>query len=355
MVVPSVKESEQDRAVGVAASADEGTRGEADSDGDAASASPSRRFQILSLDGGGYKGMFSAVLLAKLEEDLGVSLVEHFDLIAGTSTGGIIALGLGVGLSPADLVDFYLQSGPSIFPHPGRRLIRWVVRSKYPAAPLRDALVAAFGDRCLWESSVPLCIPSYDLENDGVYLFRTPHSERLKRDWREKLVDVALATSAAPTYLPAHGLRGLRLVDGGVWVNNPSVLAIAEAVHEFKIELRDIHILSLGTTSDLSVRPPYLDHGGLLPWASSATKVFLRGQSLAASNAAEYLMAKGHWLRVDPAVPDKLLRLDRLSPDKLRARAEQESRYASDDVRRIFLNHKAGPYEPLYTPARSLL
>ena len=313
----------------------------------------SRRFQILSLDGGGYKGMFSAVLLAKVEEDLQISVVDHFDLIAGTSTGGIIALGIGAGFSPANLVDFYLDNGPAIFPHPRRRFLRQIVRSKYSAEPLREALIGIFGDRCLWESSVPLCIPSYDLENDAVYLFRTPHSERLRRDWREKMVDVALATSAAPTYLPAHDLRGLRLVDGGLWANNPSLVAISEAVHEFKIDLADIRVLSLGTTSDLSVRPQRLDNGGIAFWAATATKVILRGQSLAVSNATQYLTAEGYSLRIDPSVPDNLLRLDRVSPEKLKARAEQESRYVSDDLARIFLDHKARSYEPIHTPTRS--
>ncbi len=73
------------------------------------------RFQILSLDGGGLRGMFSAAVLARLEEDLDVRVVDHFDLIAGTSTGGIIALGLGLGMSPRDILQFYTDHGPRIF------------------------------------------------------------------------------------------------------------------------------------------------------------------------------------------------------------------------------------------------
>jgi len=73
------------------------------------------RFQILSLDGGGIKGLFSAAVLAHLEEDLGCKIVDHFDLIVGTSTGGIIALGLGYGLSPQEIVEFYVEQGPQIF------------------------------------------------------------------------------------------------------------------------------------------------------------------------------------------------------------------------------------------------
>lgn len=320
---------------------------------DALAGVTSRRFQILALDGGGYKGMFSAAVLTRLEEDLRTSLVEHFDLIAGTSTGGIIALALGAGKRPREIVDFYVDHGPKIFSHRRRRMFRQVVRSKYDAAPLREALETVLGERCLWESSVPLCVPSYDLRNDDVYLFRTPHSALLARDWRERMVDVALATSAAPTYLSAHQLRGLRLVDGGLWANNPAVVAIAEAVSEFKIDLADIRVLSLGTTSDLGVRSNRLDGGGVLAWARCATTVILRGQSLAAKNATYHLIPKGQSLRIDPDVPDKLLRLDGVSPDELLGRAEQESRFVSDQVRQIFLDHHAGAYTPQHTPDRS--
>ena len=313
----------------------------------------SRRFQILALDGGGYKGMFSAAVLARLEEDLRTSMLDHFDLVAGTSTGGIIALALGAGKRPREVVDFYVDHGSQIFGHRRRRVIRQLVRSKYDVGPLQQALEGVLGDRCLWQSSVPLCVPSYDLRTDKVHLFRTPHSERLARDWRERMVDVALATSAAPTFLPAHHLRGLRLVDGGLWANNPAVVAIAEAVSEFRIDLSDIRVLSLGTTSDLGVRSSRLDEGGFAAWATCATAVILRGQSLAASNATFHLIPKGQSLRVDPDVPDKLLRLDGVSPDELMGRAEQESRFISDEVRRIFLDHRAGPYTPFHTPGES--
>jgi uncharacterized protein len=309
-----------------------------------------RRFQILALDGGGYKGMFSAAVLARLEEDLGTSILDHFDLVAGTSTGGVIALALGAGKTPREVVDFYVDHGPRIFEHRRRRTIRQMVRSKYDVEPLQLALEGVLGDRFLWQSSVPLCVPSYDLRTDKVHLFRTPHSERLARDWRERMVDVALATSAAPTFFPAHHLRGLRLVDGGLWANNPSVVAISEAVSEFKIDLSDIRVLSLGTTSDLGVRSSRLDRGGFAAWATCATSVILRGQSLAASNATFHLIPKGQSLRVDPDVPEKLLRLDGVSPDELMGRAEQESRFISDEVRRIFLDHRAGPYTPHHTP-----
>ncbi len=315
--------------------------------------SESRRFQILSLDGGGYKGMFSAALLANFEKDLGEPLLPHFDLVAGTSTGGIIALGLGSGKTPLELVDFYRDLGPRIFRYRRVKMVRQAFRSKFKTAPLRASLEDVFDEKQLWQSSVPLCVPSYDLRSDKVHLFRTPHATRLKRDWRVPMVDVALATSAAPTYLRAHQHDGFRLVDGGVWANNPSVVAVSEAVHEFGIELADIRVLSLGTTSDLAKRSGRLDGGGFLQWSTSVTKVILRGQALAASNAVQLMLPKCQYLRIDPDVPDKVLRLDGVEPDELMGRAASISRDRSGDIERIFMNHTAGEYAPLITPEGS--
>jgi uncharacterized protein len=304
------------------------------------------RFQILSLDGGGFKGMFPAALLACLEADLGISILDHFDLVTGTSTGGIIALGLAAGLEPAGITDFYVERGPAIFAHPRLRALRRLLHSKYPAAPLRRALEEFFGETTLGESRVPLAIPTYDLCNDGVYLFRTPHSPRLRRDRRELMVDVALATSAAPTYLPAHELRGLRLIDGGMWANNPTIVGIAEAVSTFGRDLSEIRVFSLGTTAETTYRRPRLDRGGLAGWAADGIDVVLRGQSLGATNAAYHLLGEENLLRVDPSVPDKELRLDGVTPEQLRGRAEHHSRHVSDTFRQRFLDHRAAPYVP---------
>ncbi len=96
--------------------------------------------RLLSLDGGGMKGIFAAAILACLEEDLDISVVDHFDLVTGTSTGGIIALGLGAGLRPREIVEFYVSHGPAIFPRPRVRATRRLLRSKHRVRPLRLAL-----------------------------------------------------------------------------------------------------------------------------------------------------------------------------------------------------------------------
>ena len=260
----------------------------------------SKRFQVLSLDGGGYRGVFSAAVLAQLEEDLGLSISDHFDLVAGTSTGGVIALGLGAGLTPLEMVEFYTEQGPKIFGGHRRRWAKHVLRAKYPQGPLREALKQVFENRLFGSSRHRLVIPAYDIRNDKTLLFRTDHCDHLNRDWKEKMVDVALATTAAPTYLPVHQLSGRRLADGGVWANNPVVVALVEAVTFLGVELSDLRILSLGTTFEVKERPSKLDRGGLWQWKGDATDVFLRGQALGASNAAMNLVGEEHFMRIDP-------------------------------------------------------
>ena len=182
------------------------------------------------------------------------------------------------------------------------------------------------------ESSVPLLIPSYDLCNDDVHLFRTPHAPRLRRDHRDRMIDVALASAAAPTFFPAHPLRGLRLVDGGVWANNPAMLAIVEAVATFGRALDDITLISIGTTAETSSRPARLNNGGVVQWARSVPELIMRGQSLCAANHAGLLLSGDRYLRVNPNVPEGELKLDALSTEQLLGRAERESRHISETV-----------------------
>jgi patatin-like phospholipase/acyl hydrolase len=144
-------------------------------------------FQILSLDGGGVRGLYSAAVLAKLEEKYGVRIVDHFDLITGTSTGGIIAIGLGLGMLPREIVRFYVESGSRIFRNRfgWRNWAHWLYR-KYAADPLRTALNhnGAFGERRLGDSKSRLVIPAFNLAHNKVRVFKTPHHERLRTDWQ---------------------------------------------------------------------------------------------------------------------------------------------------------------------------
>ncbi|MEV0827997.1 CBASS cGAMP-activated phospholipase [Nonomuraea rubra] len=313
---------------------------------------PIERFQILSLDGGGFRGMYTAAVLARLEEDLDTRIVDHFDLIAGTSTGGIIALGLGLGVPTKEIVRFYVEHGPRIFRNRSRlRTVRHLVRAKYDTEPLRLALTEVFGERTFGESTKRLVITSYNLAGDDVYLFRTPHLPTLKRDWRESAVNVALATSAAPTYLPGLPLDGARLVDGGLWANNPTMVALTEAVGPLNVPLKSIRVLSLGTTAEVRSRHRRLDRGGLLSWAGGAVEILMRAQSESAAKQARHFVGKENVLRINPTVPTGAVALDKVDIQTLYGLAGHVSRDASPAVHRLFCDHRAPVFAPYY-PAR---
>ena len=215
-------------------------------------------FRILSLDGGGIKGAFTAAVLASFEADTKLKIIDHFDLIAGTSTGGILAIGLALGLSAEELLNFYRERGARIFPATSliertAGLFRQILKGpKISQQTLRQELVAILHDRKFGEARCRLVIPSYDAMSGRIYVFKTAHHPRLRYDVEAPAVDVALATSAAPTYFaaapfPTH--RDGSYVDGGVWANCPALVGLVEATVILKQPLSDIDILSIGTTN----------------------------------------------------------------------------------------------------------
>ena len=307
------------------------------------------RFQVLALDGGGAKALFSAHVLARLEADLQVRIADAFDLITGTSAGGIIALAMGAGLRPAEIVAHYERLVATVFPR-GRR--QWwripgrLTHPSYDSSVLRGALQAVLGTRLLGDSSKRLVIPSWDVHKGGVHLFKTPHHDRLRRDWKIPMVDVALATSAAPAYFAAAHVDGHRLVDGGVWANNPSVVGITEAVSMFGIPLPEIGVLNIGTTDEVSHHPTKLDTGGLATWARHAVPLVLAAGSRGAQGIAEHLVGKNNYSRFDAIVPGGLYALDDADPNDLAGYAASASRDLSPVFAARFAAHRARSYKP---------
>ncbi len=312
-------------------------------------------FRILALDGGGLRGLFSAAVLAHLEQDLDIKIADHFDLITGTSTGGIIAIGLGLGLRPSELVEFYTGKGPGIFPASKwrlgrwRRFARWLRRHKYDSGPLESSLKEAIGDDLFGSSNKRLVIPSFDLGLDQVRVFRTPHHPRLRRDWQFPAWKVAMATTAAPTYFPAwRGIDSMRLIDGGVWANNPTLVGLVEATSTLNVPWDSIKILSIGTCDDLNRRPDGLDLGGLLAWRTGAVSVIMRGQSVGTNNIVKLMLSNDRVHRLDPPVPEGLFALDKCTQDEHMALAARESLHFSPVFDKEFKPHKASNYKPLY-------
>jgi patatin-like phospholipase/acyl hydrolase len=308
----------------------------------------SKRFQILALDGGGIKGLYSAAVLANVEADLNIKIADHFDLIVGTSTGGIIALALGIGLSPKEVVEFYVKYGPQIFPCGFLPKVRQLFRNKFSNSKLQHSLIECFGDQTLGDAIKRLVIPSFNAEENSVHLFKTPHHPRLRRDLKIPIWQIAMATSAAPTFFPIfRGVSNLRLIDGGVWANNPSMVGVVEAVSMLGVNLESIHILNLGTTREMKHRPDNLDFGGFWQWKKDAVDLILDGQSVGAYTQCCHLLGENHVYRLNPTVPKDMYAMDKLNVENLTAKAYHESRVFAPIFEERYKSHIAPIYVPL--------
>jgi hypothetical protein len=195
-------------------------------------------FKILCIDGGGIKGVFSAQVLAEFEEAFNTRVSDHFDLVCGTSTGGIIALAVAAGIPMKEVVDFYLKNGPKIFSQRLKKimLVSWILklkqatfRSKYSEKALKKALESVFGGRKIESSKNLLCIPAFNITTATPRIFKKDYGH-LNQDDEKSFVDVALATSAAPTYFPVKEIDNVQYVDGGLYANNPVLVGLTEAV-----------------------------------------------------------------------------------------------------------------------------
>ena len=249
-------------------------------------------FRVLSIDGGGMRGYYSAAYLQKLSAlaadrfgQSGFDLSEKFQLIVGTSTGAIVGAGLLAGLSLQEVMAFYVGYGEKIFPSPlpskpgGFLKHRRKKLNRRGAEALRDGLTEAFGEVTLGEiyrkRNIGFVVPAVDATTHRGWVFKTPHNQDSNhRDDGYSLVDVCLATSAAPIYRslaavkqPGQSSAKDMFVDGGLWANNPVLVALSEALRMTRNGQR-IEIFCLGTSPE--VAGAALDssdpHWGLLDW-----------------------------------------------------------------------------------------
>jgi hypothetical protein len=326
-----------------------------------------RRFRILSIDGGGIKGLFPATVLAELERRYlgGESIAGYFDLVAGTSTGGIIALGLGAGLAATAIADLYARRGAEVFPEhansPIGRIRSWWRAKRqfllyhYEREALERMVNDALGDKLFGASVVRLCIPAFEGKHSEVFVFKTPHHPDYKFDRFEPMVKVALATSAAPTYFRPLEHNGYTLVDGGVWANNPSMLAVIEALICFDIGRDQIDLLSLGCGEDpYIVSNAQMHLGGKFAWYDVIFAA-MRLQSLSAINQARLLLGPPAVLRIDPPQNPKPILLDdwRRSVDELVPAARKAVDDQGERIAAVFLKEAALPYVPTPIPPSS--
>src|SRR5215471_235479 len=250
-------------------------------------------FKVLAIDGGGIRGIIPALILVAIEQRTQRAISDVFDMLAGTSTGGIIALGLtkpGADGRPdksaQDIVGLYETEGDSIFPRSLRRTlhVEALAGSRYPSEGIETTLERYFGEVRLKDALKPVLVPSYDIEKQMPIFFKSEKA-KASADYDFPMRQVARATSAAPTYFPPEKietgdpLQYYALIDGGVIANNPSMCAYAEAIKMGRAG-DGVLVVSIGT-GELRHPIKYGDANrwGQLEWAQPVLDVALQGSS----------------------------------------------------------------------------
>lgn len=261
---------------------------------------------VLAIDGGGIRGVIPAVILTEIERRTGRTVAEMFDLLVGTSTGGILAAGLAVKgdggrprYSAAEILDFYREEGREIFRRSlwkGITSVAGIVDEKYDEKPLERILKKRFGDATLTDCISPVVLTAYDIERRHPYFFKTRRAHESK-DRNHYLRDAVRATTAVPSYfepekVPSLAARPTRrvLIDGGVFVANPALCAYVEAL-DMGGSADDLRLVSLGTGVHTRKIPlKEARDWGALEWARPVISIMMDGQADAADYHLRQLM-----------------------------------------------------------------
>lgn len=271
---------------------------------------------ILCIDGGGMRGIIPIQVLKYLENKLKEhnckkNLIENFDLVSGTSTGGLIALSLSCqnGKTLEEMENQYMYCGPYIFPIVQNSFfgIKRLLMDKYPTDGIESVLDSWFCDKTMKESTIPTMVVSYDLSIG---------KEKLIRSWEESdflVKDAARATSAAPTYFAPLVKDNSILVDGGVIANNPSIYAYYEAKKLYP-NCKKFTILSL-STAGICHTMSLNETSGLISWADSVVPMYTTAQK----QNCNYILENERdvsYLRIDGQM-DIDIKMDDVTPESL--------------------------------------
>lgn len=261
---------------------------------------------ILALKGGGYKGLYQALILNYIEKKTNKKIHEIFDLIVGTSIGSINGFALSLGITTQEILNLYLsKTGRKVFQK--NILTNDIFASKYSESDIKDFIKGFFKDKQMKECLVPTMSLSYDIVKKEPKLFKSYKTPD------EQIYHATKASASAPTYFPSHEYEGSLLIDGGVMFNDPSLIAYVEAQKLFKGE--NINLLSIGTLYD--IKPIKIKNGGKLAWATNIFDVLFE----ATSSGIDYLI-KNLALREN----DNYLRIDKI--DKMNLAMDNSSKEA---------------------------
>lgn len=332
------------------------------------------KLRMLSIDGGGIRGYLPALLLAEIERRAGRPAVELFDVVAGTSTGGIIAIGLAAGVTVQDLAKFYPQYGRRIFggsdqPEWSKRLFgtgatwserlmgpantigapfgrdeRWGGNARHQSGGLEGVLHEVLGDMMLSQSKLPLLVTSYEAELGLPVVFSSAEAMLDPARFDLPLRSVARATSAAPTYFAAARMNwaggSRQFIDGGVWANNPAALAITESIKmtsSRQLTGDSVFLVSLGTGM-AATTPAFVGEASWLATVSDLAKMAtsITGSDILATRALGDSYARLQV--VDDRIAGAMDDPSDTRLDALRAAAESLVQSESEEIDRIVAN-----------------
>ena len=288
---------------------------------------------ILAIDGGGLRGIVPLQFLKYIEQRTGKRCHQLFDFISGTSTGGLIACAIAVGKDNQPLYDLpaiekiYVEHGNDIFPSAkgiGKffRTVKSFIDPTFSAKGLSSVLKEKFGSSTLLDCLIPIMIPAFDLKNNNAIMFKYRHAKKnnlLNLD----LYDICRATSAAPTYLPSHKFNyldentGIILervcIDGGVYINNPSVASYVEYTKYFSdfyskngelFDRNNLFLLSLGT-GRYGKNIDKSKTMGQLEWAPKIADVMMQGVNMITTYQTNELFVPGNFLRLQIQIEEE--------------------------------------------------
>lgn len=267
------------------------------------------KIKVLTLDGGGVRGYLSAKILFNLETLLNdeknenINIGQRFDLIVGTSTGGIIACALSIGKSAQEIFELYETLIPKVF----TPISKGYCKNKYSNEVLRKELENILGGETLKDVITNLCVTSVDVENSSPRFHKSDYFKRNAPRQDERLLDLALATSAAPTYFPLiNAKHSTNLTDGGIVANNPSLVGLIDAMQLTDNKTENISLVSIGTGEQCHM--PYnvekLKNAGKLNWmfhmkGSPILELLMESQSKLAHFQTGFLL-KERYIRLNP-------------------------------------------------------
>ncbi len=265
-------------------------------------AKPIKPFRILSISGGGLRGVIPAKILAELEASTGKRINESFDLIVGSSIGGILALALTAPtrLTADTMVSLFQHKAQTIFPPGGKALFG----PKYDGLGLQETLNMVLGNLVLPQHT-PVAVTAFNLRTQSPVIFSS--SSLVK----ERSLDAALATSAGPTFFPAH----MDMVDGGTIANNPSVVAISQAIAKYGAKLENIQMPHLAT-GRYAPGQEQLMHGGQLAWATQIAQTTIDGNSTLCDIISSRMLGD-RFMSINPVLEEGHTDMDNADPENV--------------------------------------